>query len=74
MEDAAGLLRAQAGRRKIVLETRREAAVPPALGDPGAVSQILLNLGLNAVDAVEGMPAPRIELLLRPAALPSLPL
>ncbi len=69
MEDAAGLLRAQAGRRQIVLETRREAAVPLALGDPGAVSQILLNLGLNAVDAVEGVPAPRIELLLRPAAL-----
>jgi signal transduction histidine kinase len=66
MEDAAGLLRAQAGRRGIALETRREGRVPPALGDPGTVSQILLNLGLNALDAVEGVPVPRIELLLRP--------
>jgi len=69
MEDAAGLLRAQAGRQRIVFETRREAGVPPALGDPGSVSQILLNLGLNAVDAVEGVPEPQIELLLRSAAL-----
>lgn len=69
MEETAALLRTQAGRRGITLDTRCEEGVPQALGDAGAVAQILLNLGLNAVDAVEPVSAPRIELCLRPAFL-----
>jgi signal transduction histidine kinase len=69
LEETAGLLRAQAHERGIAIETRSEGTPPLALGDPAAVSQILLNLGLNAVDAVEGASEPRIELLLRPASL-----
>jgi hypothetical protein len=67
MEETAGLLRAQAGRQGIRIETQREGIPPPALGDPGTASQILLNLGLNAADAVQGVAAPCIGLVVRPA-------
>lgn len=69
-EETAALLRAQAGGRSIAVETSRaDEAVPPALGDPAAVMQILLNLGLNALDAVAGRTEARIVLRVEPAIL-----
>lgn len=67
MEDTAALLRTQAGRRGVVVHARCEGRRPLALGDPAAAAQILLNLGLNALDAVEGAPEPRVELVVRPS-------
>jgi two-component system NtrC family sensor kinase len=67
MDETAGLLRAQMAARGIRLTTLREASPPAALGDPGAAAQILLNLALNAADAVEGRADACVEILLRPA-------
>jgi hypothetical protein len=67
MDETAALLRAQV--EGIEVEARQEGAPPAAFGDPAAVAQILLNLGLNAADAVAGVPAPRIAFLLRPGVL-----
>jgi signal transduction histidine kinase len=67
MEETASLLRAQV--HEVEIEARQEGAPPPALGDPSAVAQILLNLGLNAADAVAGVPGPRIAFVLRAAVL-----
>jgi signal transduction histidine kinase len=72
-EETASLLSAQLGRRGITVESVCEGEPSAVLGDPGAVSQILLNLGLNAADAVAGCPAPRIELRVRPAVLRARP-
>jgi two-component system sensor histidine kinase PilS (NtrC family) len=41
--------------------------------DPLQVRQVLLNLGLNSIDAVAGVDAPRIELRARPCALLDFP-
>ncbi len=68
-EETAELLQAQAERRSIALTVTREGEPPAALGDPAAVSQILLNLGLNALDAVDGAADPRIGLRVRAAEL-----
>lgn len=69
MDDTAALLRTQAGRRSVAIETRREGRLPLALGDPAAVAQILLNLGLNALDAVDAVEAPCVEFVVRAGSL-----
>lgn len=66
-EDTAALLRTQAGRRSVAIEVRHEAGAPLALGDPAAAAQIVLNLGLNALDALEGAAAARVDFVVRPA-------
>jgi len=70
-EEVAALVRAQRRYQGIEIRVVEEPGAPPALADPGVVSQILLNLLLNAADALCGAatPAPRIELRVRPAAL-----
>jgi signal transduction histidine kinase len=68
-EEAAELVRVQRASRDIRLAVRRAPGAPAAHGDPGAVLQILLNLVLNAADAVGGTEAPAIALEVRPAAL-----
>lgn len=65
MEETAALLRAERGARPVTVETRRTPDAPLALGDPASAGQILLNLALNAADAVEGVPDPRISFTLR---------
>jgi signal transduction histidine kinase len=70
-EETAGLVRAQRRYSAIAIEVVAQGDAPPALADPAAVSQIVLNLLLNAADAVcQGQRAgePRIRILLRPAA------
>ncbi len=60
-EEAAGLVRAQRRYAGIDIEVRREADAPLALADPDAVAQIVLNLLLNAADALRtGVPEPSI--------------
>jgi C4-dicarboxylate-specific signal transduction histidine kinase len=56
------LVGAQSKADSIRLAVRAPNPPPLALADPGVVSQILLNLVLNAVDAVAGVAEPAVEL------------
>jgi signal transduction histidine kinase len=51
-EETAGLVRAQRRYAGIAIEVESEGDPPPALADPDAVVQIVLNLLLNAADAL----------------------
>jgi signal transduction histidine kinase len=68
-DEVVALISAQRRYDGIYFEVHREGARPPALADSSAVTQILLNLVLNAADAVAGVPEPRVTLRIRPVAL-----
>lgn len=70
-EDARALALAQERARGVRVELTCDDALPPVRGDEGILVQILLNLVLNAVDAVEGADAPVIALFVRAAAGPA---
>jgi signal transduction histidine kinase len=63
------LVRAQPRYAAVSFAVSAERDAPRAWADPGAVGQILLNLVLNAADAVREGGAPRVELRVRGAAL-----
>jgi signal transduction histidine kinase len=68
-EETAALVRAQRRYARIRIEVTAENDPPPALADAAVVSQILLNLLLNAADALgSDRPEPRIRIRVRPAA------
>jgi signal transduction histidine kinase len=68
-EETAALVRAQRRYREIRIEITAHGDPPPALADPTGVSQIMLNLLLNAADALgQGTPSPCIRVEVRPAA------
>jgi len=68
-EETAGLVRAQRRYAAIRIDVVAPPGLPPALADPAGVSQILLNLLLNAADALcQGTPEPRIRIELRATA------
>ena len=69
VEDARELALAQRKGRGVHLETQALPDLPAVRGDEGVIMQILLNLLLNALDAVEDIDDPRITLQTRPAAL-----
>jgi two-component system NtrC family sensor kinase len=67
-EETASLVRAQRRYAQIEIEVAAEGEPPPALADPSGVAQILLNLLLNAADALcQGTPEPRILVRVRSA-------
>jgi len=68
-EEAAGLVRAQRRYAGVAIEVESAGDVPAAIGDPDAVMQIVLNLLLNAADALRGRDRPRVEVCVREAAL-----
>lgn len=68
-EDTIALLAAQKRYASIPFEVQREGKALPVLADAGVVTQILLNLLLNAADAVTGLSEPRVVVTVRPAAL-----
>jgi len=68
-EETVALVSAQRRYAAVRFEVHREGAQPPVLADASAVTQILLNLVLNAADAVAGAPEPRVTLWIRPAPL-----
>jgi signal transduction histidine kinase len=68
-ENTAELVRAQRRYAGISIEVTSEGAPPRALADPGGVAQIVLNLLLNAADALGSeTPDPKIRVVVRPAA------
>jgi signal transduction histidine kinase len=68
-EETVALVSAQRRYDGIRFEVQREGAQPPVVGDSSAVTQILLNLVLNAADAVTGASEPRVTLRVGPAPL-----
>ncbi|MDM0109485.1 ATP-binding protein [Variovorax sp. J22R24] len=59
VSDACAILQAEARRRDVNLVVRDSAASGHVFGDPVQIQQVLINLVLNAMDAVEGMPDDR---------------
>jgi signal transduction histidine kinase len=66
--ETVALVSAQQRYDGIRFEVRRTGQQPPVLADSSAVMQILLNLVLNAADAVLEAAEPRVVLEVRPAA------
>jgi signal transduction histidine kinase len=67
-DETAGLVRAQRRYDGIEIEVRSEGNPPPALADPNGVAQIVLNLLLNAADALlPHVEAPRISISVSPS-------
>jgi len=66
MSDVAMILRPEAERRKVTLDVRPMFAPPSVAGDRTQIQQVLINLVLNAMDAVTGLPENRrlIEVLI----------
>jgi signal transduction histidine kinase len=67
LERAVELVAAQRGHRGIRFERQLAPSAPVAFADAGAVLQILLNLLLNAADALVDTAEPVVRLELRPA-------
>jgi signal transduction histidine kinase len=67
--ETVALVRAQRRYERVAFEVERAPDAPQALADPHAVTQILLNLVLNAADAARAGAAPRVRLRVRGAAL-----
>ena len=59
------LARSDAATRKVALEIDVASELPSVMGDPVHLQQVLLNLILNAMDAVEDVPAARRKVTVR---------
>jgi signal transduction histidine kinase len=68
-QEAVALVAPQRRYAGLRLDVAVEGDPSPALGDPAGVTQILLNLLLNAADAVLAAGGSRIALLVRPAPM-----
>jgi hypothetical protein len=70
--ETAELVSAQRRYADVSIEVVAEGGPPPALADRNIVAQIVLNLLLNAGDALrEGTPEPHVRITVRPAAAAS---
>jgi signal transduction histidine kinase len=65
LEQMESLASAQQRYEEIDFELSCEEGVPPIQSDEGMISQILLNLVINAAQAVADRPEPRVRLTLR---------
>jgi signal transduction histidine kinase len=65
--EACALVGAQRRYERVALRIEAAPDTPIACGDPGASGQIVLNLLLNAGDAVRGAEAPAVLIAIRPA-------
>jgi two-component system NtrC family sensor kinase len=66
-QEVVELVRAQRRYADVCLSVERRGDPPPALADPGILAQIVLNLLLNAADAVAGSGAGEIAIRVGPA-------
>jgi signal transduction histidine kinase len=55
ISEVLGLIRAESGRRRVAVETELATDLPTVRGDKVHLQQILLNLLLNALDAMADM-------------------
>lgn len=63
--DLMALIEAEGRRRRIAVDTDLEPELPPVQGDPTRLGQVVLNLALNALDAVGDEGPGAREVLLR---------
>jgi len=63
--DVEQLLASETRRRNVEAETELDAALPSVVGDRVQLQQVVLNLIVNAMDAVADMPADRRRVTLR---------
>jgi signal transduction histidine kinase len=68
-DQTVALVSAQRRYDGICFGVERDGAPPPVRADSSAVMQILLNLIVNAADAVAGVPEPSVMLRVRPSVL-----
>jgi C4-dicarboxylate-specific signal transduction histidine kinase len=65
LHDLALLLRLDAMSRQVLLECHGDPGLPPIRGDRVHLTQVLINIVMNAMDAVAGMPAERRKVSVR---------
>ena len=65
LANVMSLARSDATTRKVALEIDIASGLPHVMGDPVHLQQVLLNLILNAMDAVEDAPAARRKVTVR---------
>jgi signal transduction histidine kinase len=71
VQDVLALLRSEAVSRKVVLENHLPPDLPLVLGDRVHISHVLLNLVANAMDAVQGRPEERRNVVIEAHAAPN---
>ena len=61
VRDSVELVSTQGKFKEVMLDVMLTEQLPPIIGDPYQLQQVLVNLFVNAADALESTPAPRIE-------------
>jgi signal transduction histidine kinase len=69
VRDVAALLKADAAARGVALTCGCEPELPPVRGDRVHLSQVLINMVVNAMDAVAAQPPTQRQVALRASAL-----
>ena len=69
LQDVAALLKSDAIARNVTLECRCDSEIPPVRGDRVHLSQVLINLVMNAMDAVAELPPARRGVTVRARTL-----
>jgi signal transduction histidine kinase len=65
VEEVLSLIRSEAGKRRVNLELDLQTALPPILADRVQIQQVLMNLCINGLDAMESVTDRRRTLSLR---------
>jgi len=65
VDSTTALLRSELVRRQVLVETDLAADLPVVFGDSVQLQQVLLNLVVNAVDAMSATPVPQRRVMIR---------
>jgi signal transduction histidine kinase len=65
VKEVLGLIRSQAGKRRVSLEIDLDTGLPPILADRVQIQQVLMNLCINGLDAMDAVSDRRRTLALR---------
>ncbi len=63
VQDTVELLQRELDRRPLALRVELAPGLPPVMGDRIELQQVLINLVMNALQAMDGLPDNRLELL-----------
>jgi PAS domain S-box-containing protein len=65
IQEVAALLRDEINRNDVSLRTELDRTLPTVSGDPVQLQQVLINLIMNAIDAMRSLSQPHRELLIK---------